>query len=53
LEGDRSDKEDLDNKNNSEFVRRLEADPRFAPPVVIRPVEDGPDVYVYFRRSVP
>jgi len=53
LVGDRSDKEDLDNKNNSEFVRRLEADPRFAPPVVIRPVEDGPDVYVYFRRSVP
>jgi 4-amino-4-deoxy-L-arabinose transferase-like glycosyltransferase len=52
LLGDPSDKEDLDNKNNSEFVRRLEADPRFSPPVVIRPVEDGPDVYVYFRRSV-
>ena len=53
LVGDPTDKEDLDNKHNSEFVRRLEADPRFAPPVVIRPVEDGPDVYVYFRRSVP
>ena len=53
LVGDRYDKEDLDNKNNSEFVRRLQADPRFAPPVVIRPVEDGPDVYVYFRRTVP
>jgi 4-amino-4-deoxy-L-arabinose transferase-like glycosyltransferase len=49
--GNPANKEDLDNAHNIEFVERLAADSRFAPPVVIQLVESGPDVYVYFRHA--
>lgn len=51
LVGQYANKEHLDNEHNAEFVARLAADSRFAPPVVIRLVESGPDVYVYFRNA--
>jgi hypothetical protein len=47
-----SDREYLDAVHNSDFVTRLSVDPRFTSPVLIRPVEDGPDVYVYFQKNV-
>jgi hypothetical protein len=49
--GDPRDRDDLDAVHNAEFIARLSADLRFNPPVVIRPVEDGPDIYVYFQKS--
>ena len=51
LVGQYGNKEHLDNEHNAEFAARLVADSRFAPPVVIRLVENGPDVYVYFRNE--
>ena len=51
LVGDPGNKEHLDNEHNAEFVARLAADSRFAPPVVIRLVESGPDMYMYFRNE--